>query len=231
MNRYKVLKTPTLYPLFQSLASSCYQNMHNFIAITFLAAVVLAQKGGDNQILPEKADNGDMGGIFGIGPSSSLGSVPANILGGLIATGSESPSFGKGAGKAVQGGTGPYKAAYATDTTLPNHTIYAPKSPPKGVKMPVMLFANGLCLNTGNMYPNFLTEIASHGYLVIANGVPGGVGFAKVTQMIDAMDWVMKGEGTKKYGEIDAQNIAVSGQSCGGLEAYSASKQIPTACD
>jgi len=100
--------------------------------------------------------------------------------------------------------------------------------PPTGIKMPVMVFGNGLCLNKGDMYPDFLTEIASYGYLVIANGQPGGWGIAKVTQMIDAIDWVMKEENTKKYGTIDTEKIAVSGQSCGGLEAYSTSKSIPS---
>jgi hypothetical protein len=198
--------------------------MFILIAIIFLMATVLAQKETGNQNPTPNQSNGDIGGIFGINMFNASRTVSASVLGGLVAMGSESPTFSSSFGDEVAGGTGPYKAAYSMDPTLPNHTIYAPTSPPEGIKMPVMAFANGLCLRTGNMYPKFLTEIASHGYLVIANGVPGGMGFANPNQLTDAIDWVMKEVNTKKYGLIDAQNIAVSGQSCGGLEAYSASK-------
>src|SRR5207244_6311923 len=40
-------------------------------------------------------------------------------------------------------------------------------------KLPVLLWANGSCLYAGNRYRQFLTEIASHGYLVIAGGPMG----------------------------------------------------------
>ena len=39
--------------------------------------------------------------------------------------------------------------------------------------------------------------------------------------MTESIDWVHKGN-AKKYGEIDAEKIAASGQSCGALEAYAA---------
>jgi hypothetical protein len=37
--------------------------------------------------------------------------------------------------------------------------------------------------------------------------------------MTESIDWVHKG-GAKKYGDIDVDKIAASGQSCGALEAY-----------
>jgi hypothetical protein len=201
--------------------------MYSIYIILISASIALAQKKGDSNYLPANGHSNDMGGIFGISASMPKSSVSPSVLGGLIATGSESPKLGK-AGRAVVGGTGPYKAAYNADPSLPNHTIYAPKRPPTGVKMPVLIFGNGLCLNMGTMYPNFLTEIASHGYLVIANGPPkGGSGFAKSIQMTESIDWVTKNASAGKYGAIDAEKIAASGQSCGGLEAYSASKQPP----
>jgi hypothetical protein len=91
------------------------------------------------------------------------------------------------------------------------------------------------------MFPDFLTEIASYGYLIVANGPPGnssgsslgsnplagllsaaGSGMSKVQYITDSVDWVTKG-GAAKYGNIDTTKIAAAGQSCGGLEAYSAS--------
>jgi hypothetical protein len=45
---------------------------------------------------------------------------------------------------AKSGGSGPYKAKWVTDPTLPKHTIYAPISPPPAnVKMPVVVFGEG----------------------------------------------------------------------------------------
>jgi hypothetical protein len=194
--------------------------------LVFLVATVLAQQESTSQNPTGNQNIGEIGGIFGVNLFNASRTVSASVLAGLIAMGSESPTLSSVFADEVAGGTGLYKASYRTDSSLPNHTIYAPTSPPEGIKMPVMAFANGSCLHTGNMYPRFLTEVASHGYLVIANGVPGGLGLAKINQLTDAINWVMKENNTKKYGSIDTNHIAVSGQSCGGLEAYSASKSL-----
>jgi hypothetical protein len=67
-------------------------------------------------------------------------------------------------------GSGKYPAGYLTDSTLPKHTLYAPKTPPAGTKMPVLVWGEGGCLNGETTYSPLLTEIASHGYLVLVNG-------------------------------------------------------------
>ena len=68
-------------------------------------------------------------------------------------------------------GSGPYKAIMATDSGLPAHVLYYPKDLARAGKLPVVVFGNGACINAGNRFRYFLTEIASHGYLVAANGV------------------------------------------------------------
>ena len=68
-------------------------------------------------------------------------------------------------------GSGPYKAVMATDDTLPAHVLYYPKDLTRAGKLPIVVFGNGACINAGNRFRYFLTEIASHGYLVAANGV------------------------------------------------------------
>lgn len=78
-------------------------------------------------------------------------------------------------------GSGPYPAVMLQDPTLPSHTIYVPAklSALGGEKLPIVAWANGACVNVGNRFRYFLTEIASHGYLAIANGTierPGGEG-------------------------------------------------------
>lgn len=68
-------------------------------------------------------------------------------------------------------GSGPYKSIMATDPTLPAHVLYYPKDLRRAGKLPIVAFGNGACINAGNRFRYFLTEIASHGYLVAANGV------------------------------------------------------------
>ena len=68
-------------------------------------------------------------------------------------------------------GSGPYRAIMATDAGLPAHVLYYPKDLARAGKLPIVAFGNGACINAGNRFRYFLTEIASHGYLVAANGV------------------------------------------------------------
>ena len=73
-----------------------------------------------------------------------------------------------------QEGTGPYPAMMEQDLGLPTHTIYRPKdlAALRGQKLPIIAWGEGGCANNGSFYKNFLSEIASHGYLAIATGPP-----------------------------------------------------------
>lgn len=68
-------------------------------------------------------------------------------------------------------GTGPLKAVMATDPGLPAHVLFYPKDLNRAGKLPVVAWGNGACINAGNRFRYFLTEIASHGYVIAANGV------------------------------------------------------------
>ena len=68
-------------------------------------------------------------------------------------------------------GSGRYKAVMAVDASLPAHVLYYPRDLKRAPKLPVVAWGNGACINAGNRFRYFLTEIASHGYLVAANGV------------------------------------------------------------
>jgi dienelactone hydrolase len=74
-------------------------------------------------------------------------------------------------------GSGPFKALMASEPGLSAHVAYYPADLVKlGTrKMPVVVWGNGSCLYAGNRYRQFLTELASHGYLVIAGGPMGAV--------------------------------------------------------
>jgi len=68
-------------------------------------------------------------------------------------------------------GSGPYKAIMTTDASLPAHVLYFPKDLKRAGKLPIIAWGNGACINAGNRFRYFLTEIASHGYFIAANGV------------------------------------------------------------
>ena len=74
-------------------------------------------------------------------------------------------------------GSGPHKAVMAEEPGLSAHVAYYPADlAALGTrKMPVVVWGNGSCLYAGNRYRQFLTEIASHGYLVISGGPLGAV--------------------------------------------------------
>ena len=69
-------------------------------------------------------------------------------------------------------GSGPYKAVMEMEAGLPDHTIYRPEdlSALNGTKLPIVVWGNGACVNVGNAFSNFLTDISSYGYFVIALG-------------------------------------------------------------
>jgi dienelactone hydrolase len=74
-------------------------------------------------------------------------------------------------------GSGPYKAIMAVEPGLSAHVAYYPANLDAlgAKKLPVVIWGNGSCLYAGNRYRSFLTELASHGYLVIAGGPMGPV--------------------------------------------------------
>jgi hypothetical protein len=129
-------------------------------------------------------------------------------------------------GRDTSGGSGPFRAKFFDDPSLANHTIYAPITPPPpGTKLPVLVWSNGFCLQVGTMFENFLTEIASHGFIAISNGpvIPMLSNLDNYKDLIASIDWASTAE-AKKYGDIDTDAVIVGGQSCGGVEAMAASK-------
>ncbi|MEV4171727.1 alpha/beta hydrolase [Nonomuraea sp. NPDC049709] len=94
------------------------------------------------------------------------------------------------------------------------------------MQLPIVAWGNGACRADGTWFENFLKELASHGFLVIANGRPGGTGTTDAEMLLDAIDWAIAENSrltSRLRGRIDTTRIAVMGQSCGGLEAYEVS--------
>jgi dienelactone hydrolase len=140
-------------------------------------------------------------------------------------------------------GTGRFPALKEEVASLPKHVVYRPADLAAlgAQKLGVVAWGNGGCSNDGASSRFHLLEIASHGYLVIASGrVLSGPGAAPAeprtapqpgqpapprtlaSDLSDAIDWALAENaraGSPLFGRIDAEQIAVSGWSCGGLQA------------
>ena len=140
-------------------------------------------------------------------------------------------------------GTGRFPARKEQVASLPNHVVYRPADLAAlgGTKLGVVAWGNGGCSNDGASSRFHLLELASHGYLVIASGeilsgpgAPPGETRAPApagqparprtaaTDLVDAIDWALAENarsGSEYIGRIDASQVALSGWSCGGLQA------------
>ena len=129
------------------------------------------------------------------------------------------------------GGTGAYKAVMTEDLSLPEHTILAPQdlsSFGTKKKLPVLVWGNGACANSPWDHVNFLNEIASHGYIVLATGIipmddqPYQGPMSRTDQQIESIDWIIAqnaDSASPYYQKIDVDNICLAGMSCGGLQS------------
>ena len=136
------------------------------------------------------------------------------------------------------GGTGKYSAIATQDPLLPGMTIYRPAdlgSFGANLKLPVLLWGNGACANTTIEHKNFLNEIASHGYIVLAIGLLDQIEHrdesshapTQASQLTAALDWITAQNGTAGSlyeGKIETLKVAAMGMSCGGLQAIEISR-------
>jgi hypothetical protein len=133
--------------------------------------------------------------------------------------------------------SGPYAVVMEEDPGLPEHTIYRPANLaalPTQERLPVVAFSGPGCDSNGTAFRPFFTEVASHGFLLIANGQPeprGGSGpsFRKTApaDLVASIDWAIAEDGRKGstyYQRVETSRIAVMGQSCGGAQALVISK-------
>lgn len=147
-------------------------------------------------------------------------------------------------------GQGPFKAVMEAPAGLATHTLYRPANlAAVPGKLPVIVWGEGACANEGNRFRWFLSEIASHGYLILAIGPIGapekeiwrqaapqpapGVVPANLpppathsSQLIDAINWADAENGrigSPLYHRLDTSKIAAMGMSCGGAQAIEAS--------
>ena len=129
------------------------------------------------------------------------------------------------------GGTGVYKVIMKEEPSLSReHTIFVPQDLSKFDQkhpLPVLVWGNGACANSPWEHMNFLNEIASHGYIVLATGEIPMVDewykgpMSRAEQQIESLDWIFAqnaDSASPYYQKIDTKNVCVAGMSCGGLQ-------------
>ncbi len=172
--------------------------------------------------------------------------VLATLLGGWALTATaQPPNMEEMNRRPDNAGTGAFPAMKEEVASLPAHVVYRPADLAAlgSQKLGVVAWGNGGCSPDGASSRFHLLELASHGYLVIASGkILSGPGAppreapaapaagqpaaprATTTSadLTSALDWALAENtrnGSPYFGKIDPEQVAVSGFSCGGLQA------------
>jgi hypothetical protein len=139
-------------------------------------------------------------------------------------------------------GTGPFRPVKEVDPGLPDQVVYRPADLTRlgETRLGLYVFGNGACSNDGASARLHLLNVASHGYLAIApGGIYNGPGKTEApprpedasienyaptrpAQLRAAIDWALAENGrpgSRYFGRIDPDAIAISGFSCGGIQA------------
>jgi len=170
------------------------------------------------------AAGGGSSGTAGRGGSGGSGT------GGTGGTGSGTCTASKSAG-ANASGTGPHKVTVEinADNGIKEGTIFRPSDLGGTEKYPIFVWGEGACSENGLSTSAAMGEIASHGYFVIADGIPNGsssrpmnsgdvAGMAK--PLLAYISWAIA-ENDKPcsayYQSLDTTKIGANGFSCGGL--------------
>jgi hypothetical protein len=112
---------------------------------------------------------------------------------------------------------------------LDGWTVYRPvhlKEEGRHGRLPVVFWSNGACTISNDSYVYFLTQIAAHGFVVVAFGEPAEHtspnGIAVADRLTKAIDWATArrhhGHG-EYFKDFDTSKIATAGHSCGGVDA------------
>lgn len=126
-------------------------------------------------------------------------------------------------------GSGPHQVVVETnaDRGIREGTIYRPADLGPGKNYPLFVWGEGGCSLDGTSNSTAMAEIASHGYVVIADGTPGGSGgrpmeMSQGAALLAYIDWIIA-QNRKPcsiyYQSIDTAKIAANGFSCGGMLA------------
>ncbi len=210
-----------------------------FSAVLLIAAAIAMAQGTQAAApAPQQAPGNRPAMTFPPLPNTALGQKAA-LMGSLAPKWNKVPDLE---------GSGKFPASYAAAPNGADYVIYEPKdlvgAEAKG-KLGVYVWGSGGCSPDAAGSRFHLTEIASHGYVVIVpgkilsgpkappqtEGPQAGPGMqdpaerATAEKMVAGIDWILaenQRKGSPYFGAIDPAHIAVAGFSCGGLIALKA---------
>jgi len=141
--------------------------MRNISSIALFSVVVLFSSVATAQMPapPPASGRGAAAGRGGAGPATPAVEWPAGYV---DPTNPQPPYMPPN----TPLGTGPHKAIMATEPGAEDLVAYYPADlAALGTKkLPILVWGNGSCAYVGNRFRHFLTDIASHGYFVVAGG-------------------------------------------------------------
>jgi len=148
------------------------------------------------------------------------------LASGSIAQPRVTPDMMAAAGLPVEGAPladrGPYEVAASTAFGSPGLMVVHPTSldvVPFRETLPVLVWANGGCAIDSTYYRDFLSTVASHGFLVIATAADARAREeVTVEDLRAALDWIEtenERADSLMHGKIATDQVAVMGQSCG----------------
>jgi hypothetical protein len=204
-------------------------------------------QGGTTATAGGKSGSTSLAGTGGQGPGGGSGGAKAGAGGttaGTSAGGTSAGTSGQGAvpgggtctaskaANATASGSGPHKVVVETnsDSGIKEGTIFRPVDLGGAEKYPIFAWGEGGCSQNGLGNAAVMGEIASHGYFVIADGLPNGTGMRSMGSdtasmgkpLLAYIDWAIA-ENDKPcsayYQSLDTKKIATNGFSCGGLMA------------
>jgi hypothetical protein len=202
--------------------------------------------GGSSSGVPSSSGVGKVDGGQGVsgqmgdggqgGSSGGMAEAGAAKNEGGAATGGDGGPAGSGTCTAstpytgvAATGTGPHKVTIETnsDMGISTGTIFRPTDLGGSEKYPIYAWGEGGCMQDstgGSSQAGVLEEIASHGYFIIADGLPGGTGSGAGTGqvLLDYIGWAIAENGkpcSAYYQSLDTTKVATNGFSCGGLMA------------
>jgi hypothetical protein len=164
------------------------------------------------------------GGRTGAGGATAAGGATGT------STGTGTCTASKAAG-ANASGSGPHKVTVETnaDPGISEGTIFRPSDLGGSEKYPIFAWGEGGCSENGLSNSAAMGEIASHGYFVIADGIPNGTASRAQTSntamgqpLLAYIAWAIAENGkscSAYYQSLDTTKIATNGFSCGGLMA------------
>ncbi len=178
------------------------------------------------------------GGNGGSGGSGG-GGAGRGATGGAIGTGGSAGGTDGGtctaskAAGANASGTGSHKVTVETnaDPGINQGTIFRPADLGGTEKYPIFVWGEGGCSENGLSNSAAMGELASHGYFVIADGIPNGTASRTMTSgdpstmgapLLAYVAWAIAENGkpcSAYYQSLDTTKIASNGFSCGGLMA------------